>query len=79
MTNYIDDDFDEYDEEPDYQTIICPECGKELYEDTDICPNCGMFIIQTEPKQNLFLYQLSPIWYMLAMSGIVATIIALVL
>ncbi|MDR0764396.1 MAG: hypothetical protein LBE65_02240 [Synergistaceae bacterium] len=44
-----DDDDDEFDEEEEYESVTCPECGKDFFyrpdvyeEDEDLlCPNCG--------------------------------------
>lgn len=45
----IDDD--EYPDEDDLddeisETLPCPECGAEVYEDSDRCPACGAYITQ---------------------------------
>ncbi|HRX85908.1 MAG TPA: hypothetical protein P5572_12895 [Phycisphaerae bacterium] len=38
---------DEYDPEDDgvTETVPCPACGQEVYEDADQCPACGEWII----------------------------------
>jgi RNA polymerase subunit RPABC4/transcription elongation factor Spt4 len=35
-------DPDEYDEE-EVDTIVCPECGRDVYEESPSCPECGHF------------------------------------
>jgi predicted nucleic acid-binding Zn ribbon protein len=35
------------DQEED--TIVCPSCGKSVYEDADLCPHCGQWILDDSP------------------------------
>lgn len=58
MTNWHDDDDDDQDalydpdeadqddsdEEDPAETLPCPRCKKDVYEDADRCPYCGFFI-----------------------------------
>jgi len=32
------------DEDSDDTTIPCPECGREIYDDTPRCPHCGSYL-----------------------------------
>jgi len=40
----------------DNDTVPCPNCGQEVYEDTDRCPYCGHWVVLTES------YSQRPIW-----------------
>ncbi len=37
-----DDDF--------VDTVRCPECGREVYEESPSCPGCGYFILATDRR-----------------------------
>ena len=82
---YDDDSDDTYedegweDEAADELTIDCPYCGREVYEDADICPGCGQFIIRDDIREGHPLWHRSPLWVGLALAGIVATIVMLLL
>lgn len=44
-----DDEYPEYPDEEDLddetsETLPCPECGAEVYEDAPRCPACGAYI-----------------------------------
>lgn len=80
MTNdndeYYDDDF-EYDaqaedDSPDLRP--CPECGAEIYEDSEQCPICGNYIT----FGSLGPWSGRPLWWIiLGAVGVVALIAAL--
>jgi hypothetical protein len=36
-----DSDFDQ-DDSDDIDTIICPECGAEVFDEAPLCPSCGL-------------------------------------
>ena len=50
MTDPEWDDGFEYDEYPDTddvddpQVLPCPECGTDIYEDSEQCPACGQYV-----------------------------------
>lgn len=68
------DDEDWPDAEPDADTIICPECGFEMYADVELCPHCGYFV---EPAPDEALAD-RPRWFVvLGVLGILATVLAL--
>lgn len=56
-------------------TVVCPECGADVYEDADQCPVCGHFMI---PDNRIWSGK-SAWWTALAILGIIAVILALVL
>jgi len=53
---------DEYPDEPDSgyvddasETLPCPECGEDVYEDAEQCPACGSYLTHRR--------QISPLWW----------------
>ena len=54
MTDWDDDDpddegpssvdLDELGDDGPSQTVGCPACGAEIYEDADRCPVCGQYV-----------------------------------
>ncbi len=71
-----DEDLDAFpDEDESTETIVCPECGAEVYEDADRCPVCGQYIIP-----DTRFWSGKPIWWIaLGFLGLVALATALVL
>lgn len=65
---------DEFDDEDDTsETVTCPECGQEVYEDAEQCPTCGnYFLADTNP-----LHGRSAAWLILGLLGVAAVIVAL--
>ena len=72
------DDFDDFDDdsaEDGSETIRCPECRAEIYEDAVRCPHCGSYITaDTSPWSGRSLS-----WIALGLLGIIAMVLALVL
>ncbi|MBA2113262.1 hypothetical protein [Bremerella alba] len=75
---YDSDEYDEdwIDDEPEDDqddTMICPECGAEIFDDVDVCPVCLHAIIHnTSPWAGK-----SFAWIIFGLLGIIATIVAL--
>lgn len=69
-----DYEYPEPDEDDDvYETVECPECGADVFEDADVCPQCYAAIHASKS-----LWQGRPIWWiLLGLIGIAATILAL--
>ena len=42
----LDDDWPDDDESA--ETIDCPNCGEEIYEEAEQCPHCGKYISQED-------------------------------
>jgi len=64
-----DDDFDASD------TIPCPECGEDIYDDTPSCPCCGHYVTMSASRWS----GQSTVWIGIGVVGILAVIVALVL
>ena len=70
---------DPYDDLPDSdddlaETIPCPQCGAEVYEEAPQCPGCGHYITpDTSPWQGR-----SVLWIVLGLAGLVAVILVLI-
>ena len=47
---------DDYDDEDDYGTIPCPNCGEDVYDDSPRCPQCGEYITSSSRRSS------KPIW-----------------
>lgn len=70
-----DDDWEspEPDEEADedsVETVACPDCGEQIYEEAEQCPYCGQYVTHsTSPWSG------RPWWFVvLGLAGIVAVI-----
>lgn len=61
---------------PETDTVDCPACGAEVYEDADCCPLCGEFLTLSSgsgPWQGR-----SGWWIAAGVAGVVATVFALI-
>ena len=50
-------------------TVVCPGCKRQVYEDADLCPHCGQFLLRDSSSRK-------PWWVIV---GIVACLIVIVL
>ena len=65
-------DEDDLDEDPN-ETLPCPECGAEVYEETPRCPHCGSYVtFSAHPFQGRSWW-----WIGLGILGIVAVVVVL--
>lgn len=73
-----DDESDSADEEPDEddELIECPECGKQIYVESEQCPACGHYS-PDEPAGASLWQGHSWWWVLLGVLGVVAVILAL--
>jgi len=39
-----DNTFNEFDNEEE-DTVPCPYCGVDIYDDAEVCPHCGSYIM----------------------------------
>lgn len=67
----------EYPDEPaeddwDTDTVTCPHCGAEVYEDAVQCPECGNYLTFSGSP----LAGWPVVWLLLGLLGIVATVLA---
>ena len=77
-SNDLDDheypDADLWDED-DTDTVVCPACGADVYEDADQCPKCGEFLIS-----DTRIWCGKPTWWIvLGLLGMIAVIALLAL
>ncbi|MBY0589574.1 zinc-ribbon domain-containing protein [bacterium] len=56
------DESSEFDSNEDDGTVPCPNCGKEMYEDSPRCPYCGEYVTHVAPS----VVRSSP-WMMIGM------------
>ena len=68
-----DDEWPEDDDE--IETVPCPACGKEVYEEAERCPYCGDYIVHSSSG---YVWKNRPVWWIvLGVFGILAVILAL--
>ncbi len=69
-------DEDQWFEETDDEltdTVACPDCGAEVYEDAVQCPVCGSYV-----THQTGVWSGRPVWWIvLGLLGVVAAIAAL--
>ncbi len=67
---------DEYPDEPvegdETDTVACPQCGEEVYEDAVRCPACGNYIIDSGSP----LAGWPTWWLVLGFAGVIAAVLA---
>jgi hypothetical protein len=76
-----DDESDdaEYPEDPGFgnpetDTIRCPECGTDVYDDAVQCPSCGHYLeADTNPWSGRSLW-----WIVVGLLGVVAAVAAVI-
>ena len=72
------DQYDDYPEEDQYdddspELLPCPNCGKEIYEESERCPYCGEYVTFSNS-----LWSGKPTWWIvLGIVGILATVLTL--
>ena len=69
-----DDEYpDEFDDDDSADTVACPHCGAEIYEDAVRCPVCEDYV-----THDAHGFSGRPFWWLLlGLAGVVATILAL--
>jgi hypothetical protein len=76
MWDETDDEWSDEDDwsDEDSPTTPCPECGADVYEESDHCPACGHFLLSDSSHPLME----KPAWFViLGLVGIIATLIAL--
>lgn len=75
----MDDEFAEADEpdwdddDPAAETVPCPACGADIYEEAEQCPVCEEYVVH-----NQSVLAGKPGWYLLmAVLGVIAVIASL--
>jgi hypothetical protein len=69
---YPDEDSLDEDSEDLTDTLPCPHCGADVYEDAECCPNCGNYII----RHGAALSGRPLWWILLGVAGVAAVIVA---
>jgi hypothetical protein len=41
------EDWDDPDA-PDDDQVVCPNCGRWIYDDTEKCPHCGNWVVKSQ-------------------------------
>lgn len=68
-----DSDSDSGDDDDLTETVACPECGAEVYEEAEQCPRCGSYITHGGG-----VWAGRPIWWIvLGLLGLAAGVLAL--
>lgn len=66
---------DEDDDDDSVETVACPSCGRQIYEEAEQCPYCHTYVTHSTS-----VLAGKPIWFVgLAILGIIAVIVALLL
>ncbi len=66
-------DEDEYDDDSSL-TVMCPDCGAEIYEDAVQCPVCGTYVTHGAGRA----WSGRPTWWIVVgLLGVLATILTL--
>jgi hypothetical protein len=69
---YPDPDYDD-DLEDVTETVRCPNCWGDVYEDAEQCPACGEYVVMSTSA-----WEGKPLpWVLIGLTGIVAVIMAL--
>ena len=69
MNDWLDDD--------EAETVPCPSCGEEVYEEAEQCPTCGQYVTPGSGPSTL---QKMPAWWVaLGILGVVCVILMLLL
>ena len=73
--DFDDDDFndDDFNDDESTETVPCPECGAEVYEDAVCCPVCGTYIT----ADNSIWSGRPGWWILLGLLGILAVVVVL--
>ena len=73
MSGQWDDGVDHQAEDDRSETLPCPACGAEIYEDAEQCPACGQYVV----RQTRVLFGKGGCYALLAVAGIVAVVLVL--
>ena len=69
-----DDEFDDYETgDDDSETVPCPSCGRDIFEDAERCPWCGDYVVADTSA----LSGRPSWWIVLGLLGVAAVIAAL--
>jgi len=73
LEEWKDTDLDDHEDEDCSETLPCPSCGVDIYEDAEQCPACGEYVAFASSALSGW-----PWWFTgLGLIGILALILAL--
>lgn len=68
-------DVDPWEDDDSTDTVECPQCHADVYEDAEQCSACGEFMLRTQSG-----WSDKPIWWIaLGLLGIITLIVALLI
>ena len=68
----LGDSYEGDDDDDASETVSCPHCGAEIYEDSERCPQCGEYV-----TSDTSAWSGRPIWWIvLGLMGVAAVILA---
>lgn len=69
--DFDDDISDEWQSDDHVETLACPSCGEQIYEEAQQCPHCGQYVT---PSSSPLLGR--PWWFVvLGILGIIAFVV----
>lgn len=69
--SYYENEYYEDDDLEDSETVPCPACGSEVYEDAEQCSICGEYIIHNSGINPLWK---NTAWFLLAGSAVLVAL-----
>jgi len=57
------------DDAADAETLPCPSCGREVYEETQRCPHCGVWVTPGSARSR------RPIWIVVLAALLLASLL----
>ena len=70
----LDSDLEELGDDDEPETVPCPACRAEIYEDSPQCPVCGEYIFHRSGAGHRW-----PWWWMLATAAAIISFVAYIL
>ncbi len=63
-----EDDEDDFGDDEGGETVPCPYCGADVYEDAERCPSCGKYISREDAPSRV------PLW--IKLTALVCIVVA---
>jgi hypothetical protein len=68
--DWSDDDDWSADSDGDGETVDCPSCGREIYDDAEQCPHCGEYLTEADR-----LGRGKPLWLVITAIVVLAAVV----